>query len=67
MIDTNPGADVFDEIRAIISNTGFLKTHRESPPSDTVMYQGSVTVDEWESMKRRFYASSGVKHWTGEW
>lgn len=67
MIDTNPGADVFDDIRAIISNTVFLKTYRESPPSDTVMYQGDVTVDEWESMKRKFYASSGVKHWTGEW
>jgi mannosyltransferase OCH1-like enzyme len=67
IINSNPGSDVFDELRTMITNTGFIKTYRESPPGDTLLYQGPITEDQWETMKRRFYADNKIKHWTGEW
>ena len=67
MVDTNPGEAVFDEIRSAIDGFGFIKTCREDPPYNTVVYRsGSLAVD-WEHEKRRFYAASGLKHWSGEW
>lgn len=67
MIDTNPGKEKFDAIRDHISKTSFIKTYKESLPSDTVIYKGDMSWDNWESMKRKFYADNGIKHWTGEW
>jgi len=66
-IDSNPGNEIFDEIRKYIASTGFIKTYRESPPGDTMLYQGPITAEQWESMKRKFYADNQIKHWTGEW
>jgi mannosyltransferase OCH1-like enzyme len=67
IINSNPGPEIFDEIRKYIASTGFIKTYRESPPGDTMLYQESITAEQWESMKRKFYADNQIKHWTGEW
>ena len=66
-IDTNPGEHIFDGIRGHIAKMPFIKTYRESLPNDTVIYQGDVDAQAWETMKRGFYAENGIKHWTGEW
>jgi mannosyltransferase OCH1-like enzyme len=67
MIDTNPGAKIFNEIRKIISETEFLKTYRESSYGDCITNKSNITEDEFESHKREYYAACGVKHWTGNW
>jgi hypothetical protein len=67
IINSNPGPEAFDEIRKHIASMGFVKTYRESPPGDTMLYQGATTAEQWESMKRKFYADNQIKHWTGEW
>lgn len=67
MIDSNPGVERFDKIREHLSSIPFIRAHQELPPSDTVMYQGDITPEGWESMKREFYKENQIKHWTGEW
>jgi hypothetical protein len=67
IINSNPGPEAFDEIRKHIASMGFVKTYRESPPGDTMLYQGATTAEQWEAMKRKFYADNQIKHWTGEW
>jgi mannosyltransferase OCH1-like enzyme len=67
MVNTNPGKEKFDWLREKINNAGFISTYRESLPNNTVIYKGSISAQEWEGMKRSFYANSGVKHWTNEW
>lgn len=68
MINTNPGKEKFDEIYSVISKAPFIKTYRETPPLETIIYKhdGSDALDL-ESMKRKFYADEGLKHWTGSW
>jgi hypothetical protein len=67
MIDTNPGAKKFKLLREKINSTGFIKTYKESLPHNSIIYKGTISTNEWESMKRKFYADSGIKHWTNEW
>jgi len=67
MVDTNPGKQVMDQIRTIINNTGFIQTYREELPSNSFVYQGEESWDEWEDIKRDFYSENNLKHWTGEW
>lgn len=67
MINTDPGKEKFDWLREKINDAGFIRTYRESLPNDTVIYKGGISTQEWESMKRSFYANSDVKHWTNEW
>lgn len=66
-VDTNPGKEEFDKIRSRIAEMPFIKTYRETPPYDTMLYKGDVTSESWEAMKRGFYAENKIKHWTGEW
>ena len=66
MIDTNPGVEKMQSIRDKIEEMPFAKTYRESSSSDTILYSGPLG-DKLEEMKRDFYASEKVKHWTGEW
>lgn len=75
MVDSNPGKELFDRMRLIMDGHEFLKTFREDGPYNTICYQdgrngiradGMKTAD-WEMQKRSFYASQGIKHWTGEW
>jgi hypothetical protein len=67
MINTDPGVEAFQKIRERLAQIPFIRTYRETPPYDTLVYQGDVSTESWEAMKRGFYAESGVKHWTGEW
>lgn len=67
MIDTNPGKEKFDWLRNKINSTGFIKTYKESLPYNSIIYNGNISANEWESMKRKFYADNGIKHWTNEW
>jgi mannosyltransferase OCH1-like enzyme len=67
IIDTNPGSEVFQNLRKQINGTGFIQTYRETLPYDSFVYQGEETWDEWEELKRDFYKQNNLKHWTGEW
>ena len=76
IINTNPGKEKFDEVRKAVAECGLnIKTYNESPPYDTVIYkhdkdkfkQGNSMLTDWEELKKEFYASYKLKHWTGEW
>ncbi len=67
MINTNPGEEVFEAIRGAIKTSGFIKTYREDPPYDTIVYRNDTLGLDWEQEKRKFYAESGLKHWSGDW
>lgn len=67
MIDTNPGVEVFDKIREILTSSGFVKMYREDPPYNTIVFRGQHLGLDWEKEKRNFYAESGLRHWSGEW
>ena len=67
MINTDPGEEVFNRIREQISNSGFMSTYREDPPYNTIVYRNGGLNLDWEQEKRRFYADSGLKHWSGDW
>ena len=60
---------IFEEIRKMIRETGFIQTYREDPPYDTVLYRPTahqVSFDH-EIEKRAFYRKSNTKHWSGDW
>lgn len=71
-IDTNPGIEVFNEIRNIIASTTFIKTYRENPPYDTLIYKydptkfnlGNKEPMSWNEYKKDFYLSNGIGHWS---
>ena len=75
MLNTDPGAEVFEHIRERISALSFIKTYRETSPYDTIVYHhdsaafqaDSNGTTDWETLKREFYASYDIHHWTGEW
>lgn len=67
IINTNPGTETFKWIREKLAQVPFIRTYREMPPYDTLIYQGDVSLESWEKMKRSFYAENGIKHWTKEW
>lgn len=66
MLNTDPGKDAFEHLRAAINQAPFIKTYRENPPNDTIIYKSDELIDL-EIMKRQFYAEEGLRHWTGEW
>jgi mannosyltransferase OCH1-like enzyme len=66
MIDTNPGIEAFTMLREKMANLSFVKTYREVPYDDMIIYRGNKG-SELESIKRDFYAKEKVRHWTGEW
>lgn len=66
MINTDPGVEKFTEMRKYIEQIPFIKTYREHPPHDTIIYKGDGVID-WEKLKKEFYAEANIKHWSGEW
>jgi mannosyltransferase OCH1-like enzyme len=66
MINTNPGVEKFNMMREKISQISFMKTYREVPFNDMVLYRGNLG-NKLEMFKRDFYKKEGVRHWTGEW
>lgn len=67
MINTDPGVEVFDRIRETMDAAGFIKTYREDPPYNTIVYREGALGLNWEQEKRKFYAEAGLKHWSGDW
>lgn len=67
MIDSNPGSEVFERIRTTIESIPFLKTYREASVGDLITNKSDLTFDQYELMKRQFYAEFNITHWTGEW
>lgn len=67
MINTDPGIEAFANIREAMDAEGFIKTYREDPPYDTIIYRKGALGLNWEQEKRKFYAESGLKHWSGDW
>lgn len=75
MLDTNPGAAAFAMLRERIATLPFIHTYRETSPYDTIVYRHDPTTfktdasdtTDWETLKRAFYASYNVRHWTDEW
>jgi hypothetical protein len=74
-INTNPGQEKINFIREKISTYPFIKTFRETPPYNTIVYThneskfnyGDSKFTTWEEIKREFYGKYNVKHWTNEW
>jgi len=67
VINTNPGKEVFEELRSKITETDFIKTYRETSPLDTMVYKDDGIIKNHEDMKRALYKENKLKHWTGEW
>ena len=67
MLNTDLGITAFDRVRDIMKNCGFINTFREEPPYNTIVYRGKNLGLDWEQEKRRFYAESDLKHWSGDW
>jgi hypothetical protein len=66
IINTDPGKEKFEFLRSKIAEYPFIKTYREVPYNDMVVYRGNMG-DNLEWIKRDFYAKEGIKHWTGDW
>jgi hypothetical protein len=66
MINTNPGVEKFAEMRKYMEQISFIKTYKEHPPHDTIIYKDNGVMD-WEKLKKEFYAEANIKHWSGEW
>ena len=66
MIHTDPGVEKFAEMRKSLEKITFIKTYREHPPHDTVLYRSDDKLD-WEKLKKDFYADANIKHWSGDW
>ena len=67
VINTNPGKEVFEEIRSKIIESNFIKTYRETSPLDTIVYRYDGIIKNHEEMKRALYKEYELKHWTGDW
>jgi len=66
-IDINPGKEVMDELRSMLTQSGFIKTYREYPPYDTVLFKSEVKPFDHEFEKRKFYSENNTTHWSGHW
>jgi hypothetical protein len=66
MIHTDPGVERFAEMRKAMEKIPFIKTYREHPPHDTILYRSNDKLD-WEKLKKEFYAEANIKHWSGDW
>lgn len=75
MINTNAGPEEMEFIKNELKEYPFIKTYVENPPYDTIVYKhsellfnyGNSSKKTWEEMKREFYGSFSIKHWTDEW
>lgn len=75
IVNTDPGIEKFTEMRKAMEQMPFIKTYREHPPYDTIIYKhdettfkkGNSNTTNWEEIKKQFYASYKLKHWSGEW
>ena len=66
-INTDPGIAVFSSLREEIIQMSFIKTYREVPPYDTIVYRDEKKLLDHEKLKRELYSDFNLKHWTGDW
>lgn len=66
-MDINPGREAMDELRYTLDQSGFIKTYREYPPYDTVLFRSEVPPFDHEFEKRKFYFETNTTHWSGHW
>lgn len=74
-INSNPGLEIFSKIRSTIESYPFIKTYREIPPYDTILYKHNELtfrkddskITDWQKLKEMFYHSYGLRHWSNEW
>lgn len=67
-INSGPDVEIIDNLRQILSESGFMYTFREHPPIRSIFYRhGELSLEEIEKMKRDFYAKHNMKHWSGQW
>ena len=66
-INTDPGIAVFSSLREEIIQMAFIKTYREVPPHDTIVYRDEKKLLDHEKLKRELYSDFNLKHWTGDW
>ena len=67
IVDTNPGIEVFNQIRQQIDSIEILDTYREQLPGDSFLFRDQELPGDYEVMKRELYAEFNIRHWTGEW
>lgn len=67
LINTDPGSEMFNAMREALGKLHYTNVIREDPPYNTALYVDNKRFTDWETHKREFYASEGIKHWTGEW
>ena len=65
MISSDPGAETFDKIRLQLERIPGVKTYRENPPNDTMIFR--FDPNTWQhgngKDKLEFYREFGVRHW----
>lgn len=66
IINSNPGIEIFTEIRKTLDSMPFIKTYRETPPYDTILYRDDGNISDWQSMKIQLYHSYNLHHWTND-
>ena len=66
IVNSDPGREAFEEIRAVIQSMPFIKTYRENPPYDTIVYKHDKNTFKTGNgkSKEEFYKECGVAHWT---
>ena len=77
IVNSDPGVNTFAELRDILAQMNFIKTYREQPPFDTVIYQHDIQkwrgdnppqqTADWEKLKRNLYQENKLRHWTNTW
>jgi len=66
IIESNPGVDVMSGMRAKIAEMPFIRTYREEPWRDTMVFKATdefADID-YELEKRKMYEEFGMDHWT---
>ena len=66
MIHTDPGVEKFAEMREAMKKIPFIKTYREHPQHNTILYRSDDKLD-WEKLKKDYYAEANIKPWSGDW
>ena len=69
MVQIQPGNEIFEKLRNIIYDSGFIVTYVETPPQKTILYRPeNVQIDfDYELEKKNFYLKYEVGHWTNVW
>lgn len=77
LINTDPGEQIFNQIRQSLKSFDFVQTCQDNPPLDTFLYQHNPSTwrglecpqvpEDWEKLKKSLYKIYNLTHWTGEW